>query len=210
MSYRIAIVDDDPEMLERVCALTDREARKNHWDLTIHRFLCAEEMETLNYDGYLLDISMPCTDGINLALQIRERGILGPIIFVSSVESKVFEAFRAQPLRFVRKTHLEQELPEALQAMTKQVQLNSEQILVINSDRNTASIKIRNLLYVECFNKMQRVVTTDQEYRVYSSMEAFSRQLVDKGFIRLQRSYLVNLPWRCIFLIFFCGVTRFP
>ena len=49
MAYRIAIVDDDPALLKRVCTLTDREARRNHWGLTIHRFLSAEEMETLSY-----------------------------------------------------------------------------------------------------------------------------------------------------------------
>lgn len=193
MAYRIAIVDDDPALLKCVCTLTDRESRRNHWDLSIHHFLGAEDMETLGYDAYLLDISMPSTDGIALALQIRDRGILSPILFVSSVESKVFEALRAQPLRFVRKARLEEELPEALQAMVKQMQQNSEQILVVNSDRNAASIQIRRLLYVECFNKMQRIVTVDQEYRVYSSMEAFAQQLADKGFIRLHRSYLVNL-----------------
>jgi len=193
MAYRIAIVDDDPATLERVCTLTDRESRRHHWGLTIHRFLGAEEMETLHYDAYLLDISMPHTDGVDLALQIRASGILSPILFVSSVESKVFEALRAQPLRFVRKAHLEAELPEALQAMTKQMQLNSEQVLFINSDRSASSIPIRRLLYIECFNKMQRIVTAEHEYRVYSSMEAFTRQLAGKGFFRLHRSFLVNL-----------------
>jgi len=193
MAYRIAIVDDEPAMLESICALTSKEARRNHWELTIHRFLSAEDMESLHYDAYLLDISMPSTDGINLALQIRDLGILSPILFISSVEAKVFEALRAQPLRFVRKAHLAEEMPEALQAMVKQMKQNDEQVLVVNSDRNAASIQIRKLLYIECFNKVQRVVTAEQEYRVYSSMDAFTRQLDGKGFFRLHRSYLVNL-----------------
>lgn len=193
MAYRIAIVDDEPAMLESICALTSREARRNHWGLTIHRFLSAEDMESLHYDAYLLDISMPSTDGINLALQIRDLGILSPILFISSVEAKVFEALRAQPLRFVRKARLAEEMPEALQAMIKQMKQNDEQVLVVNSDRNAASIQIRKLLYIECFNKVQRVVTAEQEYRVYSSMDAFTRQLAGKGFFRLHRSYLVNL-----------------
>lgn len=193
MNYRIAIVDDDALMLDRLCTLTHREARKNGWDLNLYRFCGAEMMDSLHYDAFLLDISMPCMDGVELALQIRSHGLLSPILFVSSVESKVFEAFRAQPLRFVRKTRLTEELPEALQAMIRQMQQNSEQTLLINCERQTLTLPIRTILYIECFNKLQRVVTAQQEYKVYSSMDAFTRQLADKGFFRLQRSYLVNL-----------------
>ena len=180
-------------MLDRICDLTIRESEKNGWDLSLHRFSGPEEMDSLYYDAYLLDISMPYMDGIALALRIRDSGSASPILFVSSVESRVFEALRAQPLRFVRKTHLTEEMPEALRAMVEKIQESMAHTLTVTSDRQTIVIPIHKLLYIESVNKIQRIVTADREYKVYSSIDYFARQLLEKGFYRPHRSYLVNL-----------------
>ena len=45
---------------------------------------------------------------------------MSSIVFISSLESRVFEAMRTQPLRFVRKSHLETDLEEAMQAVFRQ------------------------------------------------------------------------------------------
>ncbi len=187
------MVDDDQVLLDHICALTAMEAEKHGWDLSLHRFSGPEEMDSLYYDAYLLDISMPYMDGIALALRIRDNGSVCPILFISSVESRVFEALRAQPLRFVRKTHLMEELPEALKAMMDKMQEIMSNTLTVTSDRNMIVIPIHKLLYIESLNKTQRIVTAEKEYKVYSSMDDFSRELIPKGFYRPHRSYLVNL-----------------
>ena len=193
MAYRIALVDDDQVLLDHICSLTAMEADKHGWDLSLHRFSGPEEMDSLYYDAYLLDISMPYMDGIALALRIRDNGSACPILFVSSVESRVFEALRAQPLRFVRKTHLAEELPEALRAMVEKIREIMSNTLTVTSDRSTIILPIHKLLYIESLNKIQRVVTAEREYKVYSSMDYFSTELAKKGFYRPHRSFLVNL-----------------
>ena len=169
------------------------ESEKHGWDLSLHRFSGPEEMDSLYYDAFLLDISMPYLDGIALALRIRDTGSACPILFVSSVESRVFEALRAQPLRFVRKTHLAEELPEALRAMVDKIQEIMSNTLTVTCDRNTIVIPIHKLLYIESINKTQRIVTAEKEYKVYASMDYFTGELIKKGFYRPHRSYLVNL-----------------
>ena len=187
------MVDDDRVLLDHICALTAIESEKNGWDLSLYRFSGPEEMDSLYYDAYLLDISMPYMDGIALALRIRDNGSVCPILFISSVESRVFEALRTQPLRFVRKTHLTEELPEALQAMMEKIQEIMSNTLTVTCDRSTIVIPIHKLLYIESLNKTQRIVTAEKEYKVYSSMDDFSRELIPKGFYRPHRSFLVNL-----------------
>ena len=189
-AYRIALVDDDQVLLDRICHLTAMESEKHGWDFSLHRFSGPEEMDSLYYDAFLLDISMPYLDGIALALRIRDSGSACPILFVSSVESRVFEALRAQP---VRKTHLAEELPEALRAMVEKIQEIMSNTLTVTCDRNTIVIPVHKLLYIESINKIQHIVTAERTYKVYSSMDYFSGELIKKGFYRPHRSYLVNL-----------------
>ena len=77
--------------------------------------------------------------------------------------------------------------------MVEKIQEIMSNTLTVTSDRSTIILPIHKLLYIESLNKIQRVVTSDREYKVYSSMDDFSRELIPKGFYRPHRSFLVNL-----------------
>ena len=55
------------------------------------------------------------------------------------------------------------------------------------------NIPVHKILYVESFDKMQRVVTDETNYDVYSSMQFFEKELTKRNFFRIHRSYLVNM-----------------
>ena len=112
MPYSIVIVDDDAEMLQRINDQLGEIIRRSGIECTIHVLSSPADMDDIIYDAYFLDISMPLIDGIELARNIRDRGSMSSIVFISSIESRVFEAMRTQPLRFVRKSHLQTDLEE--------------------------------------------------------------------------------------------------
>ena len=122
MAYRIAVVDDEPTMLTQTCRAIREQAEKHHFSITLFPFSSAIDLEEYDYDAYFLDIDMPGMDGIQLAHCVREIGSMNSIIFVSNVEEKVFEALRAEPLRFIRKTRIAEEMPEALSVYSKPFQ----------------------------------------------------------------------------------------
>ena len=193
MAYRIAVLDDDPVLQKKVCRMAQAEAEKRAMECTFHSFSNSYDVEAFRFDAYLLDISMPEMDGIQLALRIRRSGSMCPIIFISGVEARVFEALRCQPLRFVRKSQLEEELPEAMEALFSQFRQFGSDTLLVTTNRMTVNIPTHKILYIESFDKVQKVVTDEETYEIYSSMQYFENELLSRNFFRIHRCYLVNM-----------------
>lgn len=193
MPYSIVVIDDDAQKLEQVsCQLKDI-VRQSGVDCTVDTFSSPADLDEIMYDAYFLDISMPQIDGIELARSIRDRGSMSCIVFISEMESRVFEAMRTQPLRFVRKSHLQEDLAEAMQAVFRQWERFGSDTLVVTSAYQTFSVPVNTILYIEGFDKKQQIVTAQQTHIVYKSMSWFEKQLKNRDFFRIQRSYLVNM-----------------
>lgn len=193
MPYRIAVVEDNPAQLQTIMEMTGRFMKEQGLPCTLLPFQSAFDAADLSCDAYLMDIHMPGVDGIHLAQQLRTSGNLCSIIFISSIEERVFEALRVQPLRFVRKQHLSKELPEALTALCCELQKSSSNSLLLNVEGEMLRVPVKKILYVETANKFQRVVLADQTHEVRATMQHFESQLVPMGFMRIHRCYLVNV-----------------
>lgn len=193
MAYRIALIEDDPAQLQTIREQTRALMEKLHCPCALIPYGSSFDQVDMSCDAYLLDIHMPGIDGIHLAQQIRQSGNLCSIIFISSIESRVFEALRVQPLRFVRKMHLNEDLPEALSALSRELKQRSSHAFLLNVDGEMLRVPVQKTLYVESANKNQRVVLYDHTYEVRSTMQYFEDQLADQGFFRIHRCYLVNI-----------------
>ncbi|MBR4360807.1 MAG: response regulator transcription factor [Clostridia bacterium] len=193
MSYKIALLDDEAHQLEATAALTRQLLAQEGLDAAVVPFQGVFNVPALAFDAYLLDISMPGVDGMVFASQIRGTGSAAPIIFITSIENRVYEAFRVQPLRFVRKNHLKEELPEAIHALCDQLRQEEKTALSFQSEGMLLRLPISRILYVESSDKVQRVVMADRTYEARTTMAFFEEQLLPQGFFRIHRCYLVNM-----------------
>lgn len=193
MSYKIALLDDDPVQLNAACELVAQYVRREGMDAAVMPYHNAIDVPFLAHDAYLLDISMPGIDGLSLAIRMRSAGSSAPIIFISGIESRVFDAIRVQPLRFVRKSRLASELPEAVHALCEQLRREEETALSIQTEGMLLRVPVRQIQYVESSDKTQFVVLSQRRYEVRSTMDYFEKHLLPRQFLRIHRCYLVNL-----------------
>ena len=193
MAYRIALLDDESLQLQETAALARNLISREGLDADVVPYQGAFSVPALAFDAYLLDISMPGIDGLSFAAQVRDSGSSAPIIFITSIESRVFEAIRVQPLRFVRKARMKEELPEAIHALCAQLRLEEQTAISIQSEGMLLRLPISRILYVESSDKIQRVVLSDRAHEVRNTMAFFEEQLLPQGFLRIHRCYLVNL-----------------
>lgn len=197
MAYKIALLDDEQAQLDRTREMVEQLVKAEAIDAAVMAYHSAFDVPALAFDAYLLDISMPGVDGMTLARRIRSTGSSAPILFITGIESRVFEAIRVQPLRFVRKSRLQEELPEAIHALCDQLHLEEQSALAVQSEGMLLRIPVSRILYVESNDKVQQVVLADRKHEVRSTMADFEDQLLSRGFCRIHRCYLVN--WQAVY-----------
>ena len=169
MSYKIALLDDEPVQLNETQAQVERLLKEEGLDAAVMVYHSAFAMPAPTFDAYLLDISMPGVDGLSLAARIRAAGSVVPIVFITGIEERVFEALRVQPLRFVRKSRLAEELPEAVHALCAHLREDARSTLAFQSEGMLLRVPVSSILYVESSDKVQRVVLAQRQYPVRST-----------------------------------------
>ena len=92
--------------------------------------------------------------------------------------------------RFLRAVNRVKDL-EAPVEMSKEANLNAK--LFVKVDAQLVGIRISDIVLVEALADYVRILAGDKKYTVYSSMKGISAKLPDRHFMRVHRSYIVNL-----------------
>ena len=151
-----------------------------------------KEIHTISFDGIFLDIDMPQMTGIQAAQRVREALPDVGLVFVSSCESMVFEAIKTTPLRFIRKARLEEELEEAVTALLNRYHsLKNYYDFCVNG--NTVRLKLSEIYYFESAKHYVKIKTLQEDYMVRAKMADLEQIFNEKGFVRVQSGYIVNL-----------------
>lgn len=206
MAYRIAICDDDEDILLPLSRMIRHEFERAGCCAAVSAFSGADSllaaMESTLFDALFLDICMPGADGITLAGQLRTRSSDTPLVFLSGREDRVFDSFRAAPLRFVRKAHLKADLPEAVRTVVEVLQKANRVKLPLLTTHGMASVAVEDIMWVESFGKRQTLVLTTGALQVRHTLRELGQKLEPYGFLQVHRCYLVSC--RYIFSIEAC------
>lgn len=150
-------------------------------------------MDNNDVDILFLDISMPGTDGFEVAKIINSKKQNLFLIFISNYEEKVYYSFRFEPFRFIRKSNYENEVKEALMSAIYKMTLNNKS-LIIKSHSDITYIRIPNIYYIEKEKMTNYVVvfTKNEKYRYRSSISDLKVQLRDFDFLDAGQNIIIN------------------
>lgn len=216
---RVLICDDDPKFLAWAQASASAVFRR--LGVRVQIFACAggEAIPAgviRTCDIAILDIDFPRKDynGIDIARRLREARPDAVILFVSNFIEYAPEGYEVQAFRYALKSEisrkLEQYLQQALDQLqiarrTLQIQINGEHIelllddiLYIESQRHTATAHVRR-------------GSSLKPYSFYASLSGLEATLGEQGFLRVHKSYLVNMrhiqKYQCKEAILTGGIT---
>lgn len=196
MLYHIAICDDDACALSQLSRLIGRELERAGLSADISAFDGAQPllraMRETSFDALFLDIDMPELDGIAVADQLRARGDATPLVFLSAREDRVFETFRSSPLRFVRKGHLQSDLPEAVRAVSAGLQSASRVKIPLLTPEGMVNVAVDEIMWAESFGKQQTLVMTGGTLEVRHTLRELCERLEPHGFLQVHRCYIVS------------------
>lgn len=195
MSLSIAICED--EKIHRDTLKEYLSTILNKEDLEFELTIYSDGMELLKaidkkFDILFLDIALGNDCGMDIARKIREIDSNMEIIFTTSMESYVFEAYEVNAYRYLLKPINYELLSKYVNQCINEV-LQKNETIAIKSNKSTLILPAGKILYIEVLRKQVTIYTTDKEYSIEIALKKLEQQLVNYKFFRCHNSYLVNL-----------------
>ena len=205
MILKIAVCDDndkDIEIINRELLLLEEKAREKGCTYQIQAFKSGNDILksfALVQDMHILflDIDMPGLSGIQLASKFRDKGLDTTLVFVSSHDDFVFETFRYNAYRFVRKNKLISDTQEMIFSFCAALKTKSVIVRLDSDQQRTLEQKVSDIAYFYSIRHDIYFVNAQKEsvaMHTYT-MNELEKQFTEKGFIRVHKSYLMNYTW---------------
>lgn len=197
---RAAICDDEQTIIDILHKNIVNELEQQGVLFCIQTFTSGKEFLSIHednpFDTIFLDIDMPEISGFDIAERINKIG--EPlIIFVTSHDELVFSSIKFRPFRFIRKSYLDNELPETLYAVIAEVtKRNTGSKFVFQAKSGEVITDLGNVEYIEIYGHWLKVHIKDNEpLECYGSLSDFEKQLEEYDFVRTHKSFLVNCKY---------------
>ncbi len=189
---KIAVCDDDRIMLDH---LAEKIGEYYAGGCEIRKYENGEgllsDIRKQIFDVLFLDIDMPGMDGMQLAEKIRDGNGHVKIIFVTNKDNLVYKSIKYTPFRYIRKSHMCEELQEAVKELEKALSDDSRTGMFA-TELGDICIKLKEITYAEVYNHTLTIHTEDRKLTLCRTLDDFEEAIGDLGFIRTHKSYLVN------------------
>lgn len=197
---RIAICDDDKRELLQIATLVESYRHKRKAELTYTSFQNAGELldaiPCADYDVLLLDVLMPGINGMQAAREIREQNSRMEIVFLTSSPEYAVESYSVRAHHYLLKPATEEKLFPILDRLLDDLKKPGD-ALCIKTQASVFSLPYGKIEYIEVSAKKLYFYMTNGGIReVSGSLTEFEQVLLKRpGFVKVHRSYLVNLHW---------------
>lgn len=141
-------------------------------------------------DFLFLDIEMACIDGIKVKEILESRAFSTKIIFLTSHDERMIEAFGANVIGFLKKP-LQQ---DAFTLIANKIKVFSNRRTVTWEDAGKQHVVfVEDIRYIEAQDKYTFIILEKEKYLVRRTLKEWEELLPEMDFCRVNRSYLVNL-----------------
>lgn len=153
-------------------------------------------------DILLLDIDMPEMNGMEVAEKLRAENSDIILIFVSSFEDMVYETFKFQAFRFIRKWRIEEELWLALKDANREYrrqieeQIRKERYVILETETGEHRVRVDDIWYFETEGRRLRVHLENETILTKRrSLEDLLHVICDENFVKIHSGCVVNLKY---------------
>ncbi|WP_202883013.1 LytR/AlgR family response regulator transcription factor [[Clostridium] symbiosum] len=195
---KIAVCDDDREVLSRLSRYIREYAGKNLLDYTVLEFESGElllEAAAADPDIRILflDIYMTPLSGMELAEKLRDSGNECAIIFVTISTDHYAGSYEVNAVHYLVKPITSDRIDAAM-ARCGQFLSASAKCATFLSGGKELRIPLNQIRFVEVFRN-RTVIHAGSLISLRCTLENAARQLDDPRFLRTHRSYLVNMDY---------------
>ena len=201
-------IDDEPLALKKLVAYINKIP---YFELVAecHSAIQAQKiMEDQQVDAIFLDINMPDLNGIDFAKSLDIDYGRGPlIVFITAYSEYALESYKANTVGYLLKPYGFDEF-ETIAKRIKEIQEIRQQsftevdtrevndgTIFVKSDYKIVRIDIEHIRYIEAMSEYLRISCDDKERPVIVllSMKKIEEHLPSNKFMRIHRSFIINL-----------------
>ena len=187
----IAICDDDNSQINALKKML------TEWNSSavINEYNSAEQF-LFNYpdiscDLLLLDIEMGDMNGMELAKQLRAKGDMLPIIFITGFSKYIGDGYDVEALHYLMKPVDREKLFQVLDRYSCRHRPDNRVILPIGNE--SVLVASDNIVYLEAFGKKTQITLNDGKEMICTCGLSEASEKLGQGFVSCHRSYVVNI-----------------
>ena len=150
-----------------------------------------------NIELLLLDIEMPGMSGLEL---IESIPYLPQIVFTTGNKEYAYEAFEYDVTDFLKKPINIERFQKAIDKVSNLKErrnavsiASSQHEFYVKSEGKLVRLPFDSILYFENIGDYIKVVTTEGNHIIHSSLKAIDHRINNPRFIKTHRSYIVNM-----------------
>lgn len=165
---------------------------------------CIEANEFLintDVDLIFLEVDMPKINGFELLDIIDASNITAPeIIIISKNKDYAFKSYRYGVIDYLEKPLDKNLFDKSIEKLIKKLNLSKikkqtkeSQHIFVKSNLKKRKVFIRDIKWIEALGDYVKLITTNGSYVILSTMKAFENDLPAGKFLRIHKSYIINL-----------------
>lgn len=144
-------------------------------------------------DLIILDVEMPFVNGFDLLESFVQRP---HIVMVSGIADHAVKAFDYNVTDYLLKPVQADRFNVAIKKvmrLTKDAALKFDQHIFVRSNFRQVRVDYKDIQWIEALGDYVKLVTEKKKILVLTSMKAFEQRLPDSQFLRIHKSYIINM-----------------
>lgn len=200
LMLKILICDDNNMFVKKLEHIVSKFFMQNEFPYSIECIQNQQEINELDpekYNVFLLDVELGRENGIDLGKKIREVNPDATIVYISSYVSYSPAGYKVKAFDYILKDdpNFESSIFSCLNNVLIDIFAANETIS-FKIDRETTSFSLNHIVYFEGDKRRVIIHTKDNyTYTTYAKLSDIAEELSDKAFLRIQKSFIVNLKY---------------
>ncbi len=196
----IAVCDDEKEFTEKMEKMINLYFQNKNTDFIVSKYTSGKQLteQNPNADIIFLDVEMQLKNGIKTAEEIRKQNRKSIIVFVSAYISYAMFGYEVDAYRYILKKDIDRLFAKTMDDIMKKFYSQEEKLNIV-MNYMPYSVKLNDIVYIESNKRVLEINTCNQneKYTHYGKISDFALMLENKGFLKIQRSYIVNMQYIC-------------
>jgi len=196
MNLKCLIVDDEPLSLDVLEKYIHDMPELELIGRCLDAFDAMKKLKETDIDLVFLDINMPKLSGLSM---VKSMDHLPEIVFTTAYPEYAVEGFELEVLDYLVKPISFERFVKTINKTQKKLgnhtskSMAAPAFIMVKSDKKFYKVPLSDIKYIQSMGDFVKIYTDKKVYISSDTLKNVVKQLPDKIFIRIHKSYIISL-----------------